>query len=207
MWFFGPKRSLPPGVTNPLSFVSIAVLIAAREKPPRSIAALNAHRAVPVSTSKLETSRRIIRCRSAPCARTGFFLGNDSHTVPRYELMIAPLTAGQFPDRNCGDRFAPVSTSRCGSCSDRNCFTIVDPAGVAVQSHRAWAPEFFTLVSSAVKSVVAGEKIVVSTTCSPYARASFATCAGPSRPKPPLSPISQTREIFSFRRYAASLYA
>ena len=120
-----------------------------------------------MSTSKFDTSRLIIFCSSAACARTGFVFGSFSQTVPRYELITAPLTSGQLPERNCGDMLAPVSTSRCGSCSCRNCFTIVDPAGVAVHSHSAWAPEFFAFVSSAVKSVVAGEKIVVFTTSIP----------------------------------------
>src|SRR6266545_1166720 len=121
--------------------------------------------------------------------------------------MIAPLTSPHVPCRNCGEAFAPVRTSCCGRRSALNCLTIVEPAGVAVQSQSACAFEFLTFVRSAVKSGVPGEKIVVSTTCRPYLLASFATCAGPSRPKPPLSPISHTRLIFSFRRYAASLYA
>ncbi len=63
-----------------------------------------------------------------------------------------------------------------------NCFTIVAPAGVAVQSHNAWASEFLIRVNSAEKSDDVGEKIVVSTISKPYFFASLETCAGPSRP-------------------------
>jgi hypothetical protein len=55
VWLIFEKPSRPPGVTNFFSFVSIAVLIAARVVPPRSIAALNVHSAVAASTSKFET--------------------------------------------------------------------------------------------------------------------------------------------------------
>jgi hypothetical protein len=63
-----------------------------------------------------------------------------------------------------------------------NCFTIVGPAGVAVHSQSACALEFLILVSSAEKSVEAGEKIVVSTISRLYLCASFETWLGPSRP-------------------------
>ena len=147
-----------PGVTKPLILVSSAVLIAGRVSPPLSIAALNAHSAVAVSTSKFETGRSSIFCSSAACARTGFVFGRNAQTVPRYELMIAPLTSRAVPGRNCGEMFAPVSTSCCGSWSCLNCLTIVAPAGVAVQSQSACAPESFTFVSSAEKSVDAGRE-------------------------------------------------
>ena len=77
---------------------------------------------------------------------------------------------------------APVRTSCWDSCSCLNCFTIVGPAGVAVHSQSAWASEFLILVSSAEKSVDAGEKIVVSTISRSYLFASFDTWFGPSRP-------------------------
>ena len=93
--------------------------------------------------------------------------------MPTNELMIAPSTSPQVPWRKLSGRFAPVRTSCCGSWSCLNCLTIVAPAGVAVQSQSACAPESFTLVSSAEKSVDAGEKIVVSTIWSPYLLASF----------------------------------
>ena len=67
--------------------------------------------------------------------------------------------------------------------------------------------EFLIRVSSAEKSVEAGEKIVVSTISRPYFFASFETWFGPSRPYPPLSPMSHTRLTPRLFRYAASLYA
>src|SRR4029450_4315290 len=43
VWFRFDSLSQPPGVTPPQTFVSSASLIASREKPPFSIAALNAY--------------------------------------------------------------------------------------------------------------------------------------------------------------------
>src|SRR4029450_7092766 len=178
-----------------------------RVAPPLSIAALYAQRGPAASPSKLETGRlRTLRSRAASL-RTGFVFGRNVHAVARNEFTIAPFTAPHVPWRTSGETFAPVSTSRCGSCSCLNCFTIVGPAGVAVQSHSAWALEFLIRVSSAEKSVDVGEKIVVSTISRPYFFASFETWAGPSRPYPPLSPMSHTRLTPTLLRYAASLYA
>ena len=128
-----------------------------------------------VAGRELETGRlRMLRSRAA-CLRTGSVFGRKVHAVARNEFTIAPFTSPQVPCRNCGETFAPVSTSRCGSCSCLNCFTIVAPAGVAVQSHSAWASEFLIRVSSAEKSVDVGAKIVVSTISKPYFFASFET--------------------------------
>jgi hypothetical protein len=57
LWLVLEKYKRPPGVGRPRSFDSSAVLIAARPKPPRTIAALNAYSAVEASTLKTE-----IRC-------------------------------------------------------------------------------------------------------------------------------------------------
>ena len=98
-----------------------------------------------------------------------------------------------------------MSTSRCPSWSCRNSLTIVFPAGVTVHIQSAWAFEFFTLASSAAKLVAVGEKMIESVIVKPYALASAWTCATPSRPKPPLSPISAIWPTPSVFRYCAML--
>ena len=98
-----------------------------------------------------------------------------------------------------------MSTSRWESWSCRNSLTIVFPAGVTVHIQRAWASEFFTLASSAAKLVAVGEKMIESVIVKPYRCASAWTCATPSRPKPPLSPISAIRRMPSVFRYWAML--
>jgi hypothetical protein len=83
--------------------------------------------------------------------------------------------------------------------------TIVLPAGVTVHIQSACASEFRTLVSAAAKLVCVGEKITSSVIVNPYAEASAFTWATPSRPKPPLSPISAILVMPRLLRYRAML--
>ena len=60
-----------------------------------------------------------------------------------------------------------MRTSRCGSWSCLNSFTIVLPGGVTVHTQSAWAFEFRTFASSAAKLVCVGAKMMSSVIVNP----------------------------------------
>ena len=201
----------PPGVTRPLILVSSAVLIADRVNPPFSIAALNAQSA----DRGVGVEVRHVRVRSSsaaapPASARAPTRGSSSAGTPRRcranELMIAPSTSPQVPWRKLRREVRPGQDEL---LRQLELLELLDDR----RPCRRRGPEPERLRAGVLHLGQLGREVrrrrARRSSCPRSGArsllASFATCAGPSRPKPPLSPISQTFLIPSLRRYAASL--